>query len=593
LADDLERWLADEPVSALPERWPARLARRMRRHRTWALAIATSLLIVTAVATAAAVLIDQARRAERRARHDTDRALAAERAAHDEAVRQGNRAEANARMAHRAVDDYLTRVSQSTLLKQQDVHDLRQLRKELLEAGLGYYRLLAAQQEGDPGLQADLADAYDRVAQITAEIGSEGDALKAYERAVSLREALVAGRPDDVRRRHSLGLDLFRLGQAYVRIDQPAEAVPHLERSRDLLERLSAERPDDPDIRADLAESLLRTGVARLAAREPAEAMRRFERAREIRARLVAGHPEVERYRRDLATALSNIAAVHGMNDEPARALESLGGARAQAKWLLSRDEASIANQDFLAKIGNNLGSAYRDLGRYPEALEAYEQALATLARLAGSHPTVTDFQAALARLHGNVGGVRREMGDPAGALVSFERAREIRARLVAAHPAVTEYRVGLAAVLTDLAALHRARGGHTRALEDYREARRILERIPNLDARSLYNLAVAYVQLGELSVPPEPTNAPVSWADRAVQALRQAVDAGFSNVRHMSQDSDLAPLKSRDDFQNLLRDMTFPADPFAQGTPVNSPADSVGSHGRVRQSRVFPNKGP
>jgi serine/threonine-protein kinase len=578
LADDLERWLADEPVSALPERWSTGLARWMRRHRTWALAIASSLLIVTAVATAAAVLIDQARRAERRARHDTDQALTAERAARDESVRQGNRAEANARTARQAVDEYLTKVSQSTLLKQQNVHDLRELRKELLEAGLGYYRLLAAQQEGNPSLQTDLADAYDRVAQITAEIGSEGDALKADERAVSIREALVAERPDDVRRRHNLGLDLFRLGHAYVTINRPAEAMLHLKRSRDLLKRLSDERPDDPEVRADLAESLLRTGVARMAARNPVEAMHWFEQAREIRAGLVEDHPEVARYRRDLATALSNIGGVHGMTGQPARALEPLGEARDQAKWLLANDQASIANQDFLAKIGNNLGSAYRDLGHYPEALEAYQQALATQARLAGSHPTVTDFQAALARLHGNIGGVRREIGDPAGALRSFEQSREIRTRLVAAHSAVTEYQVGLAAVLTDLGALHRTRGDDTQALENLQEARRILERIPDLNARGLYNLAVAYVQLGGLSAPPEPPDAPVPWAERAVQALRRAVDAGLAQARHVSRDPDLAPLRSRGDFQNLLRDMAFPAEVFAQGTSVNPPADSVGS---------------
>ena len=39
LADDLERWLADEPVSALPRGDRAqRLTRWGRRHRAWALA---------------------------------------------------------------------------------------------------------------------------------------------------------------------------------------------------------------------------------------------------------------------------------------------------------------------------------------------------------------------------------------------------------------------------------------------------------------------------------------------------------------------------------------------------------------------------
>ena len=36
LAADVEHWLADEPVSALPESWVQRAARWGRKHRAWA-----------------------------------------------------------------------------------------------------------------------------------------------------------------------------------------------------------------------------------------------------------------------------------------------------------------------------------------------------------------------------------------------------------------------------------------------------------------------------------------------------------------------------------------------------------------------------
>ena len=38
-------------------------------------------------------------------------------------------------MAHTAVDDYLTTVSEDTLLKEQDSVDIRSLRQELLDNG--------------------------------------------------------------------------------------------------------------------------------------------------------------------------------------------------------------------------------------------------------------------------------------------------------------------------------------------------------------------------------------------------------------------------------------------------------------------------
>src|SRR5262249_40998903 len=40
LAEEIEHWLADEPVAAHPEAWGARLYRWARRHRTWVAALA-------------------------------------------------------------------------------------------------------------------------------------------------------------------------------------------------------------------------------------------------------------------------------------------------------------------------------------------------------------------------------------------------------------------------------------------------------------------------------------------------------------------------------------------------------------------------
>jgi WD40 repeat protein/tRNA A-37 threonylcarbamoyl transferase component Bud32 len=78
LADDIEHWLADEPVSALPETWGGRLARWARRHRTSVQAGVAALLLVTLISVVAAGLVNQARtRAEERRREaDTQRGLA-------------------------------------------------------------------------------------------------------------------------------------------------------------------------------------------------------------------------------------------------------------------------------------------------------------------------------------------------------------------------------------------------------------------------------------------------------------------------------------------------------------------------------------
>jgi len=57
-------------------------------------------------------------------------------------------------------------------------------------------------------------------------------------------------------------------------------------------------------------------------------------------------------------------------------------------------------------------------------------------------------------------------------------------------------------------------------------------------------------------------------YADEAMAALRTAVAAGWSNAPHTARDADLAPLRDRADFRQLLAELFgrgFPADPFAR----------------------------
>jgi WD40 repeat protein/tetratricopeptide (TPR) repeat protein/tRNA A-37 threonylcarbamoyl transferase component Bud32 len=80
LADDIEHWMADEPVAARPESWAQRMPRWMRRHRTWARAGAAALLLVTVVSILAVVFVNRAwTREEERRREAEAQRLEAER----------------------------------------------------------------------------------------------------------------------------------------------------------------------------------------------------------------------------------------------------------------------------------------------------------------------------------------------------------------------------------------------------------------------------------------------------------------------------------------------------------------------------------
>jgi serine/threonine-protein kinase len=60
LAREVQRYLADEPVAAYREPWGVRLARRVRRHRSAALAAAGAMAAVTLISITAALLVNGA-----------------------------------------------------------------------------------------------------------------------------------------------------------------------------------------------------------------------------------------------------------------------------------------------------------------------------------------------------------------------------------------------------------------------------------------------------------------------------------------------------------------------------------------------------
>ncbi|HXG09866.1 MAG TPA: hypothetical protein VNK04_08770 [Gemmataceae bacterium] len=46
-------------------------------------------------------------------------------------------------------------------------------------------------------------------------------------------------------------------------------------------------------------------------------------------------------------------------------------------------------------------------------------------------------------------------------------------------------------------------------------------------------------------------------YGDEAMKLLRDAVAKGFKDAAHMKKDRDLDPLRQREDFQELLRELT------------------------------------
>jgi hypothetical protein len=82
--------------------------------------------------------------------------------------------------------------------------------------------------------------------------------------------------------------------------------------------------------------------------------------------------------------------------------------------------------------------------------------------------------------------------------------------------------------------------------------ARALVEKLPERGPDDHYNLACILAQTSALADADQATQATAD-ADQALAALRQAVAAGYKDVKHLAEDKNLDPLRSRKDFQELL----------------------------------------
>ena len=165
LADEIEKWLADEPVGAMQDSIMERAAHWRDGIELWFRATAAAVLAIAAVAIVAALLIERQRRLAE--------SLAIERdAAHVQA-------ETGFRKAQHAVDDLFTRVSEDTLLNQPGT---QQLRKELLEKTLTYYKRFIRQALERSGISKQTWGNVFPQGQIVKDLQSPGEALEYYDR---------------------------------------------------------------------------------------------------------------------------------------------------------------------------------------------------------------------------------------------------------------------------------------------------------------------------------------------------------------------------------------------------------------------------
>jgi serine/threonine-protein kinase len=569
LAQEVERWLADEPVAAWREPFWERAQRWMRRRRTAVAAISATVLAATIGLAAVLAVQTRANRALRAANDD----LALAKRGTEEANRDLRAANERERqrfdLALEAIRTFHSGVSEDLMLKEKQFDGLR---RKLLHGATDFYQRLEGllKVQADPRSRAALGQAYHDIGALTAKIGSQTEALAALRRGLELRQALAAAAPAAPATQLEVGRSLIAIGDLEEATGEVAGALASFQQARQLLTPLAEANPGNPSYRAAVAHCL--HGIAKIDYHtgHAEEALVAHEQARAIREHLAEAHPDVTQFQSDLAQSYQDIGSIHRASGHTSAALASFEHARAIRQQLADSVPASAAAQSELAQSYNSLGFLQHETGNLAAALASLERARAILQKLADANPAVTQFQGDLAANYQSTGSMQDQTGHPAEARASYDRARAILQKLADANPTLTLYQSRLAMSHAYIGQSQQRSGRPAEAAAEFRRAIAIMERLCTLqpDGYNLYNLACFRSLLCAIAAKP---GSGLSSTDveglggQAIAALQRAVAAGFRDLAFMRKDTDLDGVRSRSDFTLLLLDLAFPGEPFAR----------------------------
>jgi tetratricopeptide (TPR) repeat protein len=465
--------------------------------------------------------------------------------------------EARFETALKAIATLYTGVSQDVLLRNEEFSELR---TKLLKEAASFYeeleKLLEAQT--DAKSRRMLAAAYSQLGDLTEKIGARPQALAVQRQALAVRRELAAAPGADAEARLNVAHSLRAVGRLLYLTGDPAGALAAWEEQRDIAAALQAESPTDA-ARALLAQSYYSSGHVLGKMGKPADALATEMKGREIRQQLADANAGVAQFQSDLADSHYIIGTLLKQAGKPAEALEAFQKGLDILQHLVDGNPAVTAFQLALANSYDEIGGLLSDLGKPAKGMETLEKAVAIRQNLAELHPAVTEFQRNLAKSFNDIGYRLRQTGKPAEALAYYKKAVAIQQKLADTHTKDPHYQGDLANTVASLGALQRGDGHPASAATFFRQAIGILERLPTRDPVDLYNLACCDAMLAGVAADPGSgmtAAEALAAADKAMAALRDAVAAGYRNVAGMRSDPDLAVLRPRADFQQLMKEL-------------------------------------
>ena len=411
LADDLARWLADEPTSAYPDPPTVRASRWLRRHRTSAASAAALLLTaVVALAIGAAAVggrnrllatandeigrrnrqlaqanarigaerdrVDEARLAAEAAREDTE-------LARDQALKYS-------KQNINILEAVLGQVVGSDL---PNVPGAERLRLRLAAEGAKYLEAIREEKPSDPEVRLLAGRSYRELANILRLLGSP-QAGNAYKSATDLLRSLVDQFPEEHRYRRTLAATLEDAGEWLRMRGRITTSERYLREALASADRLFAVDPEDASNRRMKARTSYNLANQRFLVGEYAEARRLGQAAAALLTPLADADRPGPTDRLQLALLLGNLGGVLREEGRLVEAETILEGALRRSSALIQAvpgdPNARYVHALNSLELGRNLAV---QADRRADAERCLDEAVGRLDILAEQAPTVPHYR--------------------------------------------------------------------------------------------------------------------------------------------------------------------------------------------------------
>jgi len=582
-AADIGRFLNHEPVTAGPVSARYRIRKFVRRNRGQVIAagLVLSALVLGVVGTTLGLL--EARRQTGIAQGEVEEkekarvAEAEQRAAANAEKRKAQDSE------EKAMDTFRESTNDGIEQLIGTKRELGPMEKDYVTRTLERWKAFAARSGDDERSSAIRGEAHSRIGSLWYQLGRSDEAKKELQTAREIYVRLVDAYPATLIYQVQLASVLHDLAISIGNEGNLESEFALLDVSGRLAQKLVEDNPNLPVLRIQLASNHNSLGTRYSRSKRYPEARREHELARDLLLKLVAAEPAAPRYRSHLASTRDSLATVLGLLKEHDLAGREFAAAIALQDELVKALPYVPEFTFELAQTENNFGAWESNRGRLEEGRHHIEAALGLLKQLCDFFPAVVYYKVTFVLSCGNLGAAIRDTGKPEEALSWHDIAIRTISKVYEKDRNEPDARDLLGRSYGGRAITLRLLGKFAESANDWdksiefgteidrperRAARanmlvkagRIKEAVAEVadlmksskwSADQRYNFACVYA-LASGSVVLEKQQ----YADRAMVLLGQCKDSQFMNARHVTQDTDLDPLRDRDDFKKLIAEL-------------------------------------